>query len=234
MPSIRKFRRKYSNKNVNGKTFSNPTHLQDYVRKLFQSERKDLGFFKDLVSFHLDESILLNRELVDYDVVCTNASGKGMNLIFDDCSENKMHSWKKNCIMVFLQNNAARRAYLLSNAVYKFKSAARNEIQDQIRNFRISCPGKEDTNLFHVGHDYVNGQRFDELLRTFVEDEEADLIIHITENTLFLNRNLASKWSHFHKRHAVLRMEAKNENLKGNRGFSPSNWAKKFVCPSNY
>jgi hypothetical protein len=162
-------------------------------------------------------------------------TGIGLRLVFDNGTTESV-SWIECCRQAFIDSDTEREGRRLSNAVCDMKQAARNEVRDQIQVFRRQQQGHGDGRLDHVGHDYITGQRFEELLRTFVEAEGCVVEVrkfgevHNIPQCGFKDRGLAARWGSYHQQHAVLRMETMQDNLRGNIGFKQNDWAKRFVC----
>lgn len=126
------------------------------------------------------------------------------------------------------------------HACEALKKAARNEIRDQTRAFRskkaLKDPKYTDGSKFHVGHDYENGYRFEEIFENFCKTQLTEgtkievYSIPGSHNKVFKNKSIAKKWAKYHKKHAVLRMESATDNLEGNKGFKKKEpWIQDFI-----
>jgi len=218
---------------VGGHTFATVVDLKHWVRTMLSS-RLDLDrqIFDALLEYHPErERKLRGRTVLRYTAV-SMMNGMGLILVFDNGSTESV-SWNECCRQAFLNSDRERERRRLSNAVYDLKKAARNEVWDQIQLYRRQHQGHGDGRLDHVGHDYITGQRFEELLRTFVEAEGGVVEVRKfgeVQKILFHDRGLAARWSRYHQQHAILRMETRQDNLRGNIGFKQDDWAKQFVC----
>lgn len=80
-----------------------------------------------------------------------------------------------------------------------------------------------------MGHDYEKAHRFEEILEHFFRDKPKYVRVHLEtvlqgkHNKRWLERDIAREWAVHHEKHALLRMETRAENLRGNRGFAAKN-----------
>ena len=229
MPKAKR-RRKRTPRYLHDQTFLSVKNLQAYVRDMLRSRKLNQPFLRELLQFHPNlERKIGNRVLSCFRVSEWN-NCQTLMLVFEDGKEDSI-SWLTMCKMVFATDNQRDRMKL-SNAVHEMKQAARHEVRDQTRGFRAQNPGFEDGTRFHVGHDYDNGKRFNEILQDFLEEKNVIVEIRKIPQTWyweFKDRKLAAEWSAYHRKHAILRMETASDNLRGNMGFTKNNWAHKFV-----
>ncbi len=229
MPKTKQ-RRKRTPRYLHDRTFLSVKDLQAYVRDMLKSRVLNQPFLRELLKYHRD----LERKMGNRVLSCFRASEwnscQALLLVFEDGEEDSI-SWLQMCKMVFATDKQRARIDL-SNAVFDMKQAARQEVRDQTRGFRAQHPGYEDGTQFHVGHDYENGKRFNEILHDFLEEKNVVVEtekIPQTWHWKFKDRELAAEWSAYHRKHAILRMETASDNLRGNKGFQKSTWGQKFV-----
>jgi hypothetical protein len=227
-------RNKHRRRSVGGRAFATVETLKTFVRNMLGTNRLDKRFLDDLITYHPELTRKMDgRTLLTYKVVTTHKVLLGVQLVlvFANGGETSI-SWSDMCKQVFIVSDKGRAIRAIAKAIQTMKQSARYEVRVQIQAFRRRHPGYEDRHAFHVGHDFVKGQRFEELLRTFLETEGR--VVDITKvkdsyEYMFQNREMAGRWEAYHGRHAVLRMETRAENARGNTGFKQNDWARRFV-----
>lgn len=209
------------------------------------TNRINQRFMLNLLQFHgRYEEKLNGRTVLKFKV---NSAGDGFKIVFTNGDVDSVSFRKliKNAWQTHGKSSEEKaRVYAknrLQSLVLDFKLAARYEVSDQIRIFRAHKASANseflDGNAWHVGHDYDKAQRFEELLENFFRDKPKNVRVHLEtvsegmHNKRWLERGVASEWKAYHEEHAVLRMETRSDNLKGNKGFAVKmNWAKERVA----
>lgn len=230
---------------ISGVPFHTKKSLAEFVEHMRDTNKINQRFMLDLLQFHgRYEEKLNGRAVLKFRV---NSQGDGFEIVFEDSSVDSVSFRKliKNAWQTHGRSLTDRDTVLAKNKtqslVEDFKKAARYEVDDQIRVFRAhkasANPKYLDGNAWHVGHDYEEAQRFEELLENFFRDKPKKLRVHLEKvvkgrhNKRWLERDLASEWKAYHEEHAVLRMETRSDNLSGNKGFAvKTNWAKERVA----
>jgi len=166
-----------------------------------------------------------------------NVKGDGIELELDN-EEYQPISYSK---MIDFYLYPERISIILKqHACEALKKAARHEIRDQTRAFRskkaLKDPKYIDGEKWHVGHDYEKGDRFEEIFEKFCKTQlRKGTKIEVysmpcSHNKQFKSKSIAKKWSEYHKKHAILRMERATGNLEGNRGFGKKEpWIQDFI-----
>ena len=188
--------------------FKTQKRLREYTRQALR--QRNWKFVEKLLPYHPELERKLKGPLLGFEY-----EGGCLYLLFGQCRESI--SWRAMVRGVFKSPEETR----LSRYNHDLKQAARNEISHQVVPLRRKG--------MHVGHDYEKGQRFDELLRDFLQGQSC-VILEKRGVWRFQDRCLAREWSKYHAAHALLRMETPEANLKGNRGFRKSNWSHR-LCP---
>jgi len=229
---------------VSGRTFATKKSLGSYVEHMRDTNNINQRFMLGLLRFHATYDKKLNGRSVLKFIL--NSVGDGFMIVFTngDVSSVSFRKLIKNVWQTYGKSPEEKaRVYeknRLQSLVLDFKHAARYEVNDQVKRFRVhkasANPKFSNGKAWHVGHDYESAKRFEELLEDFFREQPADARVHLeaVEKGGYLvkwaDRDLAEAWQAYHKEHAVLRMETKRENLCGNRGFATKmNWAKERV-----
>ena len=105
------------------------------------------------------------------------------------------------------------------------REAFRHAVRGQVDDFRSRNPCE------HVGHDYIRGERFIELVKSFTGSSEywkairpqdllrCTVVGHRGNGYTFRDEAFRDRWAKFHADRAILRPETARDNLRGNRGF---------------
>ena len=230
---------------VSGQTFATKKSLGNYVEHMRDTNSINQRFMLDLLRFHTTYDKKMNGRSVLKFIV--NSVGDGFQIVFTNGDVDSVSFRKliKNVWQTYGKSPEEKARVheknRLQSLVHDFKQAARYEVNDQVKRFRVhkasANPKFSNGKTWHVGHDYEVAKRFEELLEDFFREQPANVRIHLeaVEKGGYLvkwaDRDLAEAWQAYHKKHAVLRMETWRENLCGNRGFATKmNWAKERVA----
>lgn len=143
-------------------------------------------------------------------------------------------SWNK-CVQNALKGKITKQRTVhecsMHRAHEKATEAFRRAVAPDVVCFKRDHTGcTKDTNL-HVDHDFENGMRFDDMLDSFLGQQNTlrkDVAVHkvcvgnkFTQwpHYVLSNNDLAQDWIAYHATHARLRILPANDNLQGNRGF---------------
>ena len=197
------------------------TSIKNHIRAMIDSGTLDDGYLTDLFMYHPRCVEKMRGRTISHWRICD--SNRGIEVVFTNGTGDTV-SWNTMAKARCKGKQEVKAACHRQNVV----SAFRREVKYQADEFR-AWSGVSDSVNFHVGHDYVKGDRFVEILKKFVDETNIQpsrlKITRIGPGTHRLaDHSIAKAWKAYHKKHAILRMEPAEENLKGNTGFKVEKW----------
>lgn len=195
--------------------------IKEHVRAMIDSGTLDNDYMNDLFMYHPRRvKKMQGREISDWRVCDLN---RGIEVVFTDGTCDTV-SWHKMAKAKSQGKQKAADASRRQDVIAAF----RREVQYQADQFRAR-EGVGDTVNFHTGHDYVNGDRFVEILKHFLQEKKIQpSTLKVTkinrQHYRLTDQSIAEEWKAYHSKHAMFRMETAEENLKGNTGFKVEKW----------
>ena len=133
--------------------------LKTHVRKMIDSGNLDNEYLSDLFTYHPRREEKIRGREISHWRVCDN--NRGIEVVFTNGTCDTV-SW----ITMIKAKCTGKQKTVDSSHRQDVISAFRREVQYQADDFRAR-EGVSDTVNYHTGHDYVNGERFIEILKTF-------------------------------------------------------------------